>query len=129
MRRVHIVVPERFLDEVMAVVQSNKYTFCVQKFLADDGVHISFRIQPKHLQGIMVYLTKMGCGEAFGTIDVYDTILSRPAAPAKAKVDGTSARLYSISDRMTIDEIEVRSLHFFTCNFVFVIVSLICGIN
>ena len=103
MRYVCIVVPFECADPVLDVIRSNRHAFSLTSTKADDGTHVTFRIVPKHLQSVLIRLTKIGCGESYGTIDVLDSVLTRPV-PVKENV----GRVYSISDRMTLDEIEVR---------------------
>jgi hypothetical protein len=107
MRRVQLVVPEPHKLEVLGTIQANPFCYSIQTFAVDDGVHLTFRIPPKHLQRIIVQLSMIGCGEEYGTIDVTTTLLSRPVPPIKQTFGGGKKRLYRINDRMTIDEIEV----------------------
>lgn len=107
MRRVQLVVPQHTKTEVVGAITANPFCYSLQEFNQDDGVHIAFRIPPKHLQSIIVQLSSIGCGDSYGTIDVTTTVLSRPLPPARQALEGGKKRLYRINDRMTIDEIEV----------------------
>jgi hypothetical protein len=69
-------------------------------------VHISFKVHPKHLQDVIIRLGAAGCGESFGTIDVFACLLTRPLLHVKEAGAENKPMKYSVSDRLTLDEIE-----------------------
>ena len=109
MRYVCIVIPPGNAEYVLHTLQTSKNIGALSKFDAEDGTHINFRIIPKNLQEVLIQLTKIGCGESYGQIDVFDSIISRPVLSKEKHFDnnGRRERSYKISDRMTMDEIEV----------------------
>ena len=84
--------------------------FKVVRFNTVDSVHISFKVQDKHLEEVLYELMNRGVGEAFGTIDVFSLIATRPIINFKSgALLKDKKKSYSISDRMTVAEIEVYS--------------------
>ncbi len=82
--------------------------FKIVRFNTVDSVHISFKVQDKHLEEILHSLMDRGVGENFGTIDVFSLIATRPVVDFKGeRKDKDRKKHYSISDRMTIEEIQV----------------------
>ena len=84
--------------------------FKVVRFNTVDSVHISFKVQDKHLEEVLHELMNRGVGEAFGTIDVFSLIATRPIINFKSgDLVKDKKKSYSISDRMTVAEIEVHT--------------------
>jgi hypothetical protein len=102
-RQVEIAVPPQSARAILDTIESLSFITLITHFSTTDSVHISCKVRPKHLQALINILTKMGCGESYGTIDVFPLIMSRPVVDREKRVK----RSYMISDRMTIDEIQV----------------------
>lgn len=51
-------------------------------------------------------LSAVGCGDLFGTIDVFTCLLTRPLMHVKEAGVENKRPKYSVSDRLTVDEIE-----------------------
>lgn len=47
-----------------------------------------------------------GCGESYGTIDVFACLLTRPLLEVKVAGGANKKPKFSVSDRLTVDEIE-----------------------
>jgi hypothetical protein len=104
-RQVEVAVPHHSSRAVLDLLEdSTSLVTSVTHFTTQDIVHISFKVRPKHLQAVVDQLSDIGCGETYGTIDVYPLIMSRPLVDREKR----RKRSYTISDRMTIDEIQVR---------------------
>jgi hypothetical protein len=104
-RQVEVTVPHHSARTVLDIISSSTLVSTVTHFTTQEAVRISFKVRPKHLQSVVDDLTKVGCGETYGTIDVFPLIMSRPVVEREKRVK----RSYVISDRMTIDEIQVKS--------------------
>jgi hypothetical protein len=81
--------------------------FKIVRFNTVDSVHITFKVKDKHLEEVLHMLMERGCGETFGTIDVFSVIATRPVVNFKGEDLLEKKKSYSISDRMTKEEIEV----------------------
>lgn len=103
-RQVNIIIPLCYSRIVLDELEKSTIIFHINSFITQNLIHISFKVRSKHLQEIINKLTKIGCGEAYGSIDVYSLVMSRPIIDKEK----STKRLYIISDRMTIDEIQVN---------------------
>jgi hypothetical protein len=103
-RQVEISVPHQSARAILDTIESLSFITLITHFSTPNSVHIACKVRPKHLQALINILTKMGCGETYGTIDVFPLIMSRPIVDSEKRVK----RSYVISDRMTIDEIQVK---------------------
>jgi hypothetical protein len=102
-RQVEVTIPHHSARTVLDIISSSTLVNTVTHFTTQEAVRISFKVRPKHLQAVVDQLTDIGCGETYGTIDVYPLIMSRPIVEFEKR----AKRSYMISDRMTIDEIQV----------------------
>jgi hypothetical protein len=103
-RQVEVAVPHHSSRAVLDLLEASTLVTSVAHFTTQEAVRISFKVRPKHLQAVVDQLSDIGCGETYGTIDVYPLIMSRPLVEQEKR----RKRSYMISDRMTIDEIQVR---------------------
>mmetsp|Transcript_2348 Transcript_2348/g.3604 ORF Transcript_2348/g.3604 Transcript_2348/m.3604 type:complete len:401 (-) Transcript_2348:35-1237(-) len=128
-RHVDIVVPHHYGNTVMEELDSCPSVFKITHFSTQDSLHINFKVRPKHLQDVVTRLSKIGCGEAYGTIDVFAVVMSRPAVVFKD--NKPTKKAYAISDRMSIDEIQdlIEEGNHLTFDFLalMVMASLIAG--
>ena len=104
-RQVEVAVPHHSARNVLDLLDASTLVNTLTHFTTQEAIRISFKVRPKHLQAVIDQLTGIGCGETYGTIDVYPLIMSRPVVDREKRVK----RSYAISDRMTIDEIQVTS--------------------
>jgi hypothetical protein len=102
-RQVEVAVPHHSARTVLDLLDASTLVNTLTHFTTQEAVRISFKVRPKHLQKVVDQLTDIGCGETYGTIDVYPLIMSRPIVEFEKR----AKRSYMISDRMTIDEIQV----------------------
>jgi hypothetical protein len=110
-RHVNVVVPHEYADIVFKELKLSPFVFKLASFTTRDTTHIDFKVRPKHLQDVITALSDTGCGEAFGSIDVFSLVMSRPAIAYKGQRPIKKKREYAISDRMSIDEIQVFFCH------------------
>jgi hypothetical protein len=104
---VNLVVPHEFGDRITHLLYGLPQVHKIVRFNTFTTVHISFKLQAKHLQEVIIRLGGEGCGETYGTIDVFACLLTRPLLQVKeAGSDNKKTHKYSVSDRLTVDEIE-----------------------
>ena len=106
-RHVNVVIPHQYGENVLAELRASPFVFKLAKFSTHEALHINFKVRPKHLQDVITALSDIGCGEAYGSIDVFSLVMSRPAIAYKGQKPLKKKREYAISDRMSMDEIQV----------------------
>lgn len=111
-RHVNVVIPHQYADIVLKELKISPFVFKLASFRTEYTTHVDFKVRPKHLQSVITSLSDIGCGEAFGSIDVFSLVMSRPAIAYKGQKPIKKKREYAISDRMTIDEIQVLCGYF-----------------
>ena len=105
-RHVNVCVPHEYADNISHLLYTFPHVYKIVRFNTFTTVHLSFKVQPKHLQDVIMRLGNAGCGESYGTIDVFTCLLTRPLLEVKEAGGVNKRPKYSISDRMTVDEIE-----------------------
>ena len=105
-RHVNVCVPHSHADHISHLLYTFPHAFKIVRFNTFTTVHISFKVQPKHLQEVILRLGAAGCGESYGTIDVFACVLTRPLLEVKVAGSENKRPKYSVSDRLTVDEIE-----------------------
>lgn len=106
-RHVNVCVPHESAEIICELLYSISHVHKIVRFNTFTTVHISFKLQAKHLQEVILRLGAAGCGETYGTIDVFSCLLTRPLLQVK-EAGGANKKThkYSVSDRLTVDEIE-----------------------
>ena len=105
-RHVSVCVPHDYADHISHLLFNFPHAFKIVRFNTFTTVHISFKVSPKHLQEVIVRLGAAGCGDSYGTIDVFSCLLTRPLLEVKVAGEENKTPKYSVSDRLTVDEIE-----------------------
>lgn len=104
-RHVTATVPREHEGDVMRQLQGNDKVLRPNVYPCGDGLClITFIVRPKHLQEIITNLGLIGCGQSWGTIDVVPLLMTRPSIRSKER---STKRAYAISDRMSVDEIQL----------------------